>query len=58
MGNCPRNHIRAVVTAHGSLTEAVAEASRLMSAHGQGAYAVHLDCRGPLRRIRVADDLG
>jgi hypothetical protein len=43
MGNSPRNHIRDVVTAHGSLTEAVAEASRLMSAHGQGAYAVHLD---------------
>jgi hypothetical protein len=43
MGNSPRNHIRDVVTAHGSLTEAVAEASRLMSAHGRGAYAVHLD---------------
>jgi hypothetical protein len=43
MGDSPRNHIRDVVTAHGSLTEAVAEASRLMSAHGQGAYAVHLD---------------
>jgi hypothetical protein len=43
MGNSPRNHIRDVVTAHGSLTEAVAEAARLMSAHGQGAYAVHLD---------------
>jgi hypothetical protein len=42
-GNSPRNHIHAVVTAHGSFTDAVAEASRLMSAHGQGAYAAHLD---------------
>jgi hypothetical protein len=42
-GNSPRNHIHAVVTAHGYLTEAVAEASRLMSAHGHGAYAAHLD---------------
>jgi hypothetical protein len=43
MGNSPRNHIHAVVAAHGILTNAVAEASRLMSAHGHGAYAAHLD---------------
>lgn len=43
MGNSPRNHIHALVAAHGSLTDAVAEASRLLSAHGHDAYAAHLD---------------
>lgn len=39
----PRDHITAVVAAHGALTNAVAEASRLMTANGHGKYAVHLD---------------
>lgn len=39
----PRDHITAVVTAHGALTDAVAEASELMSAHGRHEYAAHLD---------------
>ena len=39
----PRDHIVAVVAAHGALTAAVAEASRLMSTHGHGEYAAHVD---------------
>jgi hypothetical protein len=39
----PRDHIAAVVAAHGALTNAIAEASRLMTANARGAYAAHLD---------------
>jgi hypothetical protein len=39
----PREHITAVVVAHGDLTNAVAEASRLMSSCAHGKYAAHLD---------------
>ena len=39
----PRDHVIAVVAAHGALTTEVADASRLMSAHRHGEYAVHLD---------------
>lgn len=42
-GDSPRNHIHALVAAHGSLTNAVAEAARLLCAHGYDAYAAHLD---------------
>jgi hypothetical protein len=38
-----RNRIIDLVAAHGSLTEAVTDASRLMAAHGQGKFAAHLD---------------
>ncbi|MGV0793121.1 hypothetical protein [Mycolicibacterium sp. XJ1819] len=39
----PRDHITAVVTAHGALTDAVAEAADLMRVHGRREYAAHLD---------------
>ena len=39
----PRDHIVAVVAAHGALTTTVADASRFMNAHGRGGYAAHLD---------------
>jgi hypothetical protein len=39
----PRDHITAVVTAHGALTNTVAETSRLMSENAHEMYAVHLD---------------
>lgn len=39
----PRDHLVAVAAAHGAMTNAVAEASQLMSAHGYGKYAAHLD---------------
>jgi hypothetical protein len=39
----PRDHIATVVAAHGGLTHAVAESSRLLIAHGYGQYAAHLD---------------
>jgi hypothetical protein len=39
----PRDHITAVVTAHGALTNTVAETSRLMSANAHEKYAVYLD---------------
>lgn len=39
----PRDHILSVVSVHGALTNVVAEASRLMSAHAHGKYAAHLD---------------
>jgi hypothetical protein len=42
-GQSPRDHITAVVAAHGALANAVAEASRLMSANAHGKYAAHLD---------------
>jgi hypothetical protein len=39
----PRDHILTVVAAHGALTNTVADASRLMSAHARGEYAAHLE---------------
>lgn len=39
----PRDHVISVIAAHGALTSAVAEASRLMSTHGYHKYAAHLD---------------
>lgn len=39
----PREHVANVVSTHGALTRAVAEASQLMSANGRGEYAAHLD---------------
>jgi hypothetical protein len=39
----PHKHVAAVVAAHGALTNAVAEAAGLLSAHGYGQYAAHLD---------------
>jgi hypothetical protein len=39
----PRDHVITVVAAHGGLTHAVADASRLMIAHGYGEYAAHLE---------------
>jgi hypothetical protein len=39
----PRDHILTVVAAHGALTNTVADASRLMSAHAHGEYAAHLE---------------
>ena len=38
-----RDRLMALVAAHGALTAAVTEAARLMSAHGYGQYAEHLD---------------
>jgi hypothetical protein len=38
-----RDRIVDLVAAHGALTEAVTEASRLMTAHGYGKFAAHLD---------------
>ncbi|EKF22430.1 hypothetical protein C731_3602 [Mycolicibacterium hassiacum DSM 44199] len=39
----PREHIEAVVAAHGELTAAVTDAARLMAANGRGEYAALLD---------------
>lgn len=39
----PRDHVAAVVAAHGALTTAVADASGLMTAHAYGEYAAHLE---------------
>jgi hypothetical protein len=38
-----RDQIVALVAAHGALTEAVVQASRLMTAEGRGKFAEHLD---------------
>jgi hypothetical protein len=42
-GSSPRDHVASVVAAHGALTNAVADASHLMSTHARGEYAAHLD---------------
>jgi hypothetical protein len=39
----PRENVVVLVAAHGALTSAVADASRLMNAHGHGKYGAHLD---------------
>lgn len=39
----PRENVVILVAAHGALTTAVTDASRLMSAHGHGEYGAHLD---------------
>jgi hypothetical protein len=38
-----RDRIVDLVAAHGALTEAVTDAARLMTAHGYGKFAAHLD---------------
>jgi hypothetical protein len=38
-----RDHLLALVAAHGALTSAVTDAARLMAAHGHGRYTQHLD---------------
>lgn len=38
-----RDHLIALMAAHGALTAAVTDAARLMAAHGHGQYAEHLD---------------
>ncbi len=38
-----RHHIRALVAAHGALTEAVVQASQLITSHGHDEFAEHLD---------------
>lgn len=37
------DHLMALVAAHGALTTAVTEATRLLAAHGHGQYAQHLN---------------
>lgn len=39
----PRENVLVLVAAHGALTAAVTDASRLMSAHGHEKYGAHLD---------------
>jgi hypothetical protein len=51
----PRDHITAVVAAHGALTTAVADASRLMTANAHGKYAVHLDAHRAELNVAIGE---
>jgi hypothetical protein len=54
-GGSPRDHVVTVVAAHGALTNAVADASHLMSAHARGQYAAHLDRFGAELNVAIGE---